>query len=50
MDHWEKMLDIWYETVGYDRATGRPTVDTLTELGLVELIEPLWGEGAAAKV
>ena len=42
-DHWEKMLDIWYETVGYDRITGRPTPETLRSLELEEVIESLWG-------
>ncbi len=23
--HWERMLDLWYEGMGYDRASGRPT-------------------------
>ncbi|MFQ5915474.1 MAG: aldehyde ferredoxin oxidoreductase family protein [Nitrospinota bacterium] len=45
LDHWEKMLDIWYETVGYDRKTGRPTPETLRSLGLEEVIESLWGAG-----
>ena len=25
--HWEQMLDLWYEGMGYDRASGRPTPD-----------------------
>jgi aldehyde:ferredoxin oxidoreductase len=50
MEHWEKILDVWYETVGYDRKSGRPTPETLAELDLDELIEPLWGKEAAAKV
>ena len=50
MDQWEKMLDIWYETVGYDRKSGRPNPETLIELDLEELIEPLWGKEAVAKV
>jgi aldehyde:ferredoxin oxidoreductase len=41
--HWEQMLDTWYETVGYDRATGRPRPETLRSLGLEELIPALWG-------
>ena len=49
MDQWEKMLDIWYETVGYDRKSGRPNPETLVELDLEELIEPLWGKEEAAK-
>ena len=23
-EQWERMLDVWYETVGYDRKTGKP--------------------------
>jgi aldehyde:ferredoxin oxidoreductase len=41
--HWERMLDVWYEMVGYDRKTGRPTPETLNTLGLEELIPVLWG-------
>jgi aldehyde:ferredoxin oxidoreductase len=41
--HWERMLDVWYETVGYDRKTGRPRPDTLRALGLESLIPHLWG-------
>ncbi len=43
LDHWEEMLDIWYETVGYDRKSGRPTPETLRSLELEEVIESLWG-------
>jgi aldehyde:ferredoxin oxidoreductase len=37
------MLDVWYETVGYDRKTGRPTPETLRQLGLEQLVADLWG-------
>ena len=40
---WEHMLEVWYETVGYDRPTGRPRPDTLRALGLDFLIPVLWG-------
>ncbi len=40
--HWEHMLDVWYETVGYDRNTGRPRPDTLRALSLEFLIPALW--------
>jgi aldehyde:ferredoxin oxidoreductase len=43
--HWERMLDVWYEMVGYDRKTGRPKPETLKALGLEELIRVLWGSG-----
>jgi aldehyde:ferredoxin oxidoreductase len=41
--HWEHMLDVWYETVRYDRQTGLPKPDLLRELGLEHLIPQLWG-------
>jgi aldehyde:ferredoxin oxidoreductase len=41
--NWEKMLDVWYDTVGYDRQTGKPRPATLRELGLEHLIPELWG-------
>jgi aldehyde:ferredoxin oxidoreductase len=41
--HWEHMLDVWYETVGYDRKTGRPQPETLRALGLDHLISELRG-------
>ena len=37
------MLDIWYETVGYDRKTGKPLPKTLKSLGLDWLAKELWG-------
>ena len=47
MAQWERMLDVWYETVGYDRATGRPKPETLKKLGLDALSKELW-KGARA--
>jgi aldehyde:ferredoxin oxidoreductase len=41
--HWDHMLDVWYECVGYDRKTGRPRPETLQALGLEDLIPALWG-------
>ena len=41
--HWEHMLDVWYETVRYDRKTGLPKPDLLRELGLEHVIPELWG-------
>jgi aldehyde:ferredoxin oxidoreductase len=43
MDQWERMLDVWYETVGYDRKTGKPKKETLRALGLDRLVTDLWG-------
>ncbi len=47
--HWERMLDIWYRTVGYDRASGRPRPETLRALGLDHVAGELWGAEAAAR-
>jgi aldehyde:ferredoxin oxidoreductase len=42
MEQWEKMLEVWYAKVGYDRKTGKPTPETLRALGLDWLIKDLW--------
>jgi len=42
MAQWERMLDVWYETVGYDRRTGKPKPETLEKLGLEALSKTLW--------
>jgi aldehyde:ferredoxin oxidoreductase len=42
MKQWEHMLDVWYETVGYDRKTGKPKPETLKKLGLDWLAKELW--------
>ncbi|HSB78561.1 MAG TPA: aldehyde ferredoxin oxidoreductase C-terminal domain-containing protein [Candidatus Methylomirabilis sp.] len=42
LPHWEHMLDVWYDCVGYDRKTGRPRAETLRELGLERLIPHVW--------
>ncbi len=44
MKQWEHMLDVWYETVGYDRKTGKPKRQTLKKLGLDWLARDLWGK------
>ena len=28
-EQWERMLDLWYEGMGYDRKTGKPKPKTL---------------------
>lgn len=43
-EQWERMLDVWYQVVGYDRKTGKPTPETLRQLGAEWLIEDLWGK------
>lgn len=40
--YWERMLDIYYKAMGWDRESGRPLPDTLKNLGLEELIPHLW--------
>lgn len=42
-DQWEKMVDVWYREVGYDRKTGKPLSETLRALGLDGLAKELWG-------
>ncbi len=39
----DAMLDKYYELRGWDRATGKPTPQKLTELGLEEYIADIWG-------
>ena len=41
--HWERMLDVWYEGMGYDRETGRPTPETLRAVGLEWMVPAVWG-------
>jgi aldehyde:ferredoxin oxidoreductase len=41
--HWDHMVGVWYEGMGYDRASGRPTRETLEALGLERLIPEVWG-------
>ena len=43
MKNWDKMVDIWYDEVGYDRATGRPKPELLQSLGLEQVSKDLWG-------
>jgi hypothetical protein len=49
MLHWDRMVETWYRTVGYDRATGRPLPETLRALGLDHVARELWGAEAAAR-
>ncbi|MDP6501691.1 MAG: aldehyde ferredoxin oxidoreductase C-terminal domain-containing protein [Dehalococcoidales bacterium] len=41
-EHWDSMLDIYYKEMGWDRETGRPLPETLTELGLENVIGDLY--------
>ncbi|HYB69675.1 MAG TPA: aldehyde ferredoxin oxidoreductase C-terminal domain-containing protein, partial [Candidatus Bathyarchaeia archaeon] len=39
---WDHMLDVWYETVNYDRKTGKPKRDLLRSLDLGWLEKDLY--------
>jgi aldehyde:ferredoxin oxidoreductase len=43
MAQWDRMLEVWYAKVGYDRNTGKPLPATLRALGLDWLARDLWG-------
>jgi aldehyde:ferredoxin oxidoreductase len=45
-EQWDKMIDIWYRDVGYDRKTGKPLPKTLRDLGLDWLVKEVWGSKA----
>ena len=45
-EQWDKMVDIWYHDVGYDRTTGKPLPETLKSLGLDWLVKEVWGKKA----
>ncbi|MBI2466633.1 MAG: hypothetical protein HYV62_02235 [Candidatus Rokubacteria bacterium] len=47
--HWDHMLDVWYEGMGYDRRTGRPKPETLRALGLAWLVPAVWRGNGAGK-
>ena len=40
-EKWDAMLDRLYELYGWDKATGLPTRQGLTELGLEDIVERL---------
>jgi aldehyde:ferredoxin oxidoreductase len=42
-DQWEKMLDVFYDGIGYDRKTTKPKPETLKALGAEWLVKDLWG-------
>jgi aldehyde:ferredoxin oxidoreductase len=46
---WDHMLDVWYQGMGYDRASGRPRPETLKALDLEWMIPAVWGKDAARK-
>jgi aldehyde:ferredoxin oxidoreductase len=41
-EQWEKMLDVFYEQIGYDRKTTKPKPETLKALGADWLIPIFW--------
>jgi aldehyde:ferredoxin oxidoreductase len=45
-EQWDKMIDVWYHDVGYDRKTGKPLPETLRGLGLDWLVKEVWGSKA----
>ncbi len=44
-EHWDSMLDNYYELMGWDRKTGKPLPETLKKLGLEEIVDELWKDG-----
>lgn len=42
MPHWNEMRSKYYEGMGWDKETGKPTPDTLRQLGLGYAIPELW--------
>ncbi|MFH0914261.1 MAG: aldehyde ferredoxin oxidoreductase family protein [Chloroflexota bacterium] len=39
----DKLLDVYYQRVGWDKQTGSPTREKLSELGLDDVVQELWG-------
>ncbi|MDH5782693.1 MAG: hypothetical protein OEZ35_03390 [Candidatus Bathyarchaeota archaeon] len=42
MPHWEKMLENYYNLMGWEVKTGKPLPETLKRLGLEHVIKDLW--------
>jgi aldehyde:ferredoxin oxidoreductase len=40
--HFERMKGIYYDNLGYDRATGKPTAELLEQMGLEHVAKALW--------
>ena len=36
LDHWNHIREVYYQTMGWDRRTGKPLPDTLKALGLTQ--------------
>jgi aldehyde:ferredoxin oxidoreductase len=41
-EHWNDMLRNYYMLMGWDAETGKPTPETLSELGLNHIIKDIW--------
>jgi aldehyde:ferredoxin oxidoreductase len=41
--HWEEMLDMYYQGMGWDEA-GKPLPETLKTFGLDNVVNDLWGD------
>ena len=46
MPVWEQMRDLYYQRLGWDRATGKPFAARLHELGLPDVARDLWSESS----
>jgi aldehyde:ferredoxin oxidoreductase len=42
-EQWEKMLDVFYNEIGYDRKTTKPRPETLKQVGAEWLVKEFWG-------
>jgi aldehyde:ferredoxin oxidoreductase len=42
MAHWDEMLRNYYDHMGWDRKTGKPLPETLTSLGLGDIVSDIW--------
>jgi len=42
-EQWEKMLDVFYSEIGYDRKTTKPKPETLKAIGAEWLVKEFWG-------
>ena len=40
--HFERMKGIYYDNLGYDRATGKPAAELLKQMGLEHVAKALW--------
>ena len=46
---WDKMMDTYYNLMGWDRASGRPLPETLRRYGLDSVVADLWEEEPARR-